>query len=256
MATVFQRTETIGRADGNGTFTVSWWRTTGNDISIMRNQNSINNWPAATAVNGSFFPTGTPVVNSFHINNGSTILPATTSGHGRTDGSENFNQIETRATPFDFLMDPINRSTNGLVAFGTGGHFPITNRLNGRVLNVSDIRWGIGGLDLDMANASFNTRATFNAGFRWRNIHPGSPLTTTPRTAIGYLGGNATNTNYIVAVFSSCQPFDVRNWLRVRGVSTFGLMLDGGGSTQARNNGTTVQTSLDNRTVPTIIAMR
>jgi len=158
------------------------------------------------------------------------------------------------------MMDPRTRTTNALLVFGTGHRFPITNTVNGSSLTgAAQVRWGIGGMCLDMANSSFNpataggltqARLNFRNQWRWRNA-PIRALVPAERTAIGYVGGNVSTTNYIIAIFDSCEAFDVHNFMRDRGVNRFALNLDGGGSTQARRNGSVIFPST--RTVPTMI---
>jgi len=266
ISTVFQGTTSFPRVNPTGpndtAVQARWWRTTGNNISIrsavvMRNNvpygTPVANWNVPTAVNGGFFSTSPTnrrhgTVGSFAINNGAPVL----SSGGITNGSRNYEDIYGLRSPLDFMMDSTNRTRDGLIVFGNGGgaNATITNSLNGNQIQIRDIRWGIGGFDLRMTEAD----NVFNNNFRWRHTHAGSLTLRTARTAIGYTGGNATTTNYIVATFSDCQIADVRSFFRSRGVTTFGLLLDGGGSTQSRNNNT-VQDRGDGRNIPTIVAM-
>jgi len=270
MATVFQGTTSHPRSEPSGpndtAVQIHWWRTTGNNIAIESvvsggRGRTVANWPTSigTAVNSAFFPLqadgSNPVVNAFSINGGRQVLP----NSDWMNGSENWEDARN-GTPLDFIMDPINRTSNALLVFGTGGAFGndgILNRVNGQRLHMSDIRWGIGGMDLDMANTSLNSSEGFRNGFRWRHVHAGRTDLRSNRVAIGYTGAVGSVPQYIVAVFRDCQIFDVRSWLRSKGVTNFGLLLDGGASAQARNRaGNQSQTILSStRNVPVVLSM-
>jgi len=261
MATVFQGRDSFQGM--GGAVQVHWWTTTGNNISIAsvvnrnvqgQNQgNTVSAWPASirTAVNSAFFPlnaSNNSLANAFAINNGRIVLESHPDG---LDGSTNW-EDHPGGLSMDFMMDPVNRSGN-LVVFGNSGTFPITNASNGRSFNMADIQWGIGGMSLEMANTAFNNSGTFNSQFRYRNTGGGNTGARANRVAIGYLGGSVAQTNYIVAIFENCFVFDVRSWLQSRGVSTFGLLLDGGGSAQARQNASTIVSST--RRIPVVLSM-
>ena len=255
MSQSYRGAETITRAVDGERVTVHWWITTNTRISIQsavvgNSGTNVSSWEAfRNVVNGSFFPglDHHTLVNSFHVNSGVPVL----SNPIPYDGSRNFEDITNQSEPFEFIVDPLHKDRDGLVGFGTGGLFPVTTQ-NGRTLNLSTVRWGIGGMALNMRDISFNNRDIFNSSWKWRALR--SPTEVTRRTAIGYLGGTNISTFYVLAVFSECEVFDVRAWLQSKGVVSVALNLDGGGSTQARGNGIDVMTS--SRLIPTRIVLQ
>lgn len=256
MAAVYSPVENRnGVDDYNLKFQVHFWRCTNKDISIVNAVKSdygtnVTNWPSTckNAVNGPFFPNKAPnnVVNSFAINNSAAVL---TTGSD-TDGSKNFEDIDHLANPLDFLMDPKTKTSAALCVVGNGGKFPITNALNSSSYQTSDINWGLGGMDLAMGNSSFDIKANFDKNWKWKVQM--KPEDVSYRTAIGFLGGSTTETNYIVAAFTPCRMFDVRQFFKDKEAKQ-ALYLDGGGSTAAKNNGTIVVSQ--SRLIPVIVSM-
>ena len=158
--------------------------------------------------------------------------------------------------PFDFLMDPTDkRGTESLIFFGNGGELPV-NSIAGpgtgySNITLSDINWGIGGLNLELNNSDFDIKATFNSRWKWRDCC--GSLGYYSRTAIGYTSGNYQSTDFIIVTCDECTMYDIRMFLKQHGCGYFGLYLDGGGSTSATNAGSVVIPSV--RKIPTIVAL-
>jgi len=261
MSTRFQGSTTHPRSVGTGNFQIPcWWRTTGPSISIRSvvsgnpaRGSSVTNWPSSIthAINSAFFPNDgnfNNLANAFSINNGARVL-ATRSDH--LDGSQNW-EDRPGGMPLDFMMMPLDTMAGQSVIVGTGGSFPIFCSNNGRGFNMSGIRWGTGGMDLELSNVRFNTMANFNNEFKWRHTGAGNTTTRANRVAISCTNPTSAHASFIVAVMLDCTVFDVRSWLRARG-SLHGLLLDGGGSAQARAEGRTGVSST--RRIPVVLSM-
>jgi len=284
MSQFFQGTTTIQVPDAGGTNrarNVHWWRIPSSEIWLARSiangaGQSIAHWNSAnvsqTAVNCSFFEDASPRtrVTTFAVQNGQPLMTGAPQVTSQTDGSMNFQNMWPAGggapqNPLDFIGDPLNKARDGSVFFGRAGQFPVTSVAHRTVTNVtmSMPRWLIGGMDLQMTVRTIDTRANFNrtvanGGWRWNiagDIQPSN--TAIRRTAIGVVGNGDTNGAdpfYIVALFDQASVFDVREFLRARGVTHFALNIDGGGTTQGRNRGTNLISST--RGVPYVIAMR
>ncbi|MBQ7921190.1 MAG: hypothetical protein IJ325_01250 [Clostridia bacterium] len=246
--------ETLALAgDSSKTRTFRWWTASNQDISVLsmvrNNQGStVANWGVDTAVNGVLFPLNgiNNTVNAFAIDGSTWAINGC-----------NINYEDAAHTrPFDFLMDPIDkRGTESLIFFGNGGELPV-NSVAGpgdgySNITLSDINWGIGGLDLELSNSNYDNKSTFNLNWKWRDCC-GSP-SYHARTAIGYIGGSYQSTDFIIATCEECTMYDIRMFLKQHGCGYFGIYLDGGDSTSATNDGTVVISST--RRIPTIIAL-
>lgn len=257
MATIYQGVEQITCANGSNQADVYWWTTTSNDISLVSTVTSttpkmgraVADWSAPTAVNGPFFPvTGNNnSVNAFAINNSSWVIPGCTT---------NYEDQDNQSNPLDFLMDPVDkRSVTSLVFHGNGASFPLntTDLYNNNItINLSDVNWGLGGMDLELSRNELDTDwATFSTKWKWGDNC--MSIYNFPRTVIGYTGGGFSSTNYIIAVCESCSIFDIRLFLKSKGCNYIGLYLDGAASTSAKNNSTILIPS--DRKIPVIISM-
>ena len=257
MATIYHGVEQITRASDSNLANVYWWTTTNNDISVEstvttnepKTARAVASWSASTAVNGPFFPVigNNITVNAFAINNSDWVISGCTT---------NYQDQDHQANPLDFLMDPLDkRSSTSLVFHGNGATFPLTTTDlygNSISINLADVNWGLGGMDLELSRTDLDTEyAKFTSKWKW--TYHCSPDSNVARTVIGYTGGSFNSTNYIIAVCDGCSIFDIRLFLKSKGCNYIGLYLDGNVSTSAKNDSEVVMSS--NRKIPAIITM-
>ena len=134
--------------------------------------------------------------------------------------------------------------------------FPLNHE--GYTITKSNVKWAVGGLGLRIGIAGL-TRTTFLNKFN--NLY--SCWSNRPRTAIGYKGGM----KMILCTFfdpenpqnqtGGCDLWDVRTVMKDKFGCSFGLNLDGGGSTQIayKQSGTRYYVESTNRNVQTMITV-
>lgn len=242
-------------SDASKTGTFRWWTATNQDISVVNMLSDKNegqpvaNWDVDTAVNGVFFPNDGIInneVNAFAIDSGAWVINGC-----------NINYEDTaHRRPLDFMMDPVDkRGTESLIFFGNGGELPVDSIAGPGEgyanITLADINWGVGGMNLDLDKSDYDDKTVFKSRWRWSGYCQSEGYAA--RTAIGYTGGSYRSTNFIIATCSSCTMYDIRMFLKQHGCGYFGLYIDGGGSTSAKNNGSIVISSM--RKIPTVIAM-
>jgi exopolysaccharide biosynthesis protein len=176
-------------------------------------------------VNGTFFDMGTGDLTGIAINGGASVRYA---GH-----MNQWNVSAGRGT----LIKLNNNLPDGTFLFEKKVfQFDSNNNIshNGYTVNISNIKWAIGGISLYFGSTL--TESQFNTLIG--DETPPALTSNRPRTAIGYKGANKV---VLCAIFDGsnlwdstkgCTIWDVRTVMKDKFGCTMAINLDGGGSTQ------------------------